>query len=157
MRQWARRGTRPRQPADQRYESAYLFGAIRPAQGKGAALALPCADTEAMQLHLEEISRNVAVGAHAVLLFDRAGWHTTSNLVMPSNITPIWLPSRAPELNPAENVWRYLRANWLSNRVFESFDDIIQPICDAWNILIANHEIITSIGMRNWAHIGRAQ
>jgi hypothetical protein len=75
VRQWARRGTRPRQPADQRYESAYLFGAICPARGTGAALALPFADTEAMQLHLGEISRRVAKGAHAVLLLDRAGWH----------------------------------------------------------------------------------
>ena len=56
VRQWARRGSRPRQPADQRYESAYLFGAICPARAKGAALALPRADTFAMQLHLEEIS-----------------------------------------------------------------------------------------------------
>ena len=111
VRQWARRGTRPRQPADQRYESAYLFGAICPAKGKGAALALPHADTEAMQLHLEEISRSVARGAHAVLLLDRAGWHTSGRLVVPENITLILLPSRAPELNPVENVWQYLRAN----------------------------------------------
>ena len=45
VRQWARRGTRPRQPADQRYDSAYLFGAICPARGVGAALALPHANT----------------------------------------------------------------------------------------------------------------
>ena len=96
VRQWAKRGTRPRQPADQRYESAYLFGAICPARGVGAALALPYADTEAMQLHLDEISRHVADGAHAVLLLDRAGWHTTAKLDVPSNITPIFLPSRAP-------------------------------------------------------------
>jgi hypothetical protein len=73
VRQWARRGTRPRQPADQRYESAYLFGAICPARGTGAALALPYADTQAMQLHLDEIARTVKRGAHAVLLLDRAG------------------------------------------------------------------------------------
>jgi len=116
VRQWARRGTRPRQPAGQRYESAYLFGAICPARGAGAALALPFADTEAMQLHLEEIARTVAKGAHAVLLLDRAGWHTTGNLAVPKNITLIFLPSRAPELNPVENIWQYLRLNWLSNR-----------------------------------------
>src|SRR5260370_11182556 len=85
VRQWARRGTRPRQPADQRYESAYLFGAICPARGTGAALALPFADTEAMQLHIDEISANVAVGAHAALIFDRAGWHNTSNLAANSD------------------------------------------------------------------------
>ena len=73
VRQWARRGTRPRQPADQRYDNAYLFGAICPARGVGAALALPYADADMMQLHLDEISRNVAEGAHAVLLLDRAG------------------------------------------------------------------------------------
>jgi hypothetical protein len=35
-----------------------------------------------MQLHLNEISRNVTEGAHAVLLLDRAGWHTTGKLVV---------------------------------------------------------------------------
>ena len=99
-----------------------------------------------MQLHLDEISRNVAAGAHAVLIFDRAGWHTSGKLDMPDNITPIWLPSRAPELNPVENIWQYLRANWLSNRVFETFDDIIEPICHASNQLTAQPETIASIG-----------
>lgn len=156
VRQWARRGTRPRQPADQRYENAYLFGAICPARGTGAALALPFADTQAMQLHLEEISRQVAPGAHAVLLLDRAGWHTTAKLDLPHNITPILLPSRAPELHPVENVWQYLRANWLSNRVFDSYDAIIDAACDAWRRLIAQPATITSIGLRDWAHIGHS-
>lgn len=156
MRQWARRGTRPRQPADQRYKSVYLFGAICPARGKGAALALPFADTEAMQLHIEEISHHVARGAHAVLLMDRAGWHTTAKLKIPKNITPIFLPSRAPELNPVENVWQYLRANWLSNRVFETYEAIIDAACEAWRKLLAQPNTITSIGMREWAHMGRS-
>jgi transposase len=156
VRQWARRGTRPRQPADQRYESAYLFGAICPARGTGAALALPHVDTEAMQLHLDEISRNVAKGAHAVLLLDRAGWHTTGKLDVPTNITPIFLPSRAPELNPVENLWQYLRGNWLSNRVFDTYDAIIDAACQAWMNILGKPEIITSIGMRDWAHVGQS-
>lgn len=156
VRQWARRGTRPRQPADQRYKSAYLFGAICPARGTGAALAPPFADTEAMQFHLDEISRHVARGAHAVLLLDRAGWHTTAKLKIPNNITPILLPSRAPELNPVENVWQYLRANWLSNRVFADYDAIIDAACEAWRNLLAQPDTITSIGMRDWAHVGQS-
>lgn len=132
MRQWTRRGTRPRQPADQRYENAYLFGAICPARGVGAGLALPYANTDAMQAHLDEISRHVAKEAHAVLLLDRAGWHTTDQLKIPYNMTLILLPSRAPELNPVENVWQYLRQNWLSNRVFETYEEIIGAACDAW-------------------------
>ncbi len=150
VRQWAKRGSRPRQPADQRYENLYLFGAICPARGRGAALALPFADTAAMQLHLDEISRHVAKGAHAALLLDRAGWHTTGKHKVPKNITPIFLPSRSPELNPVENIWQYLRANWLSSRVFETYDAIIDAACDAWRKLIAQPATITSIGMRDW-------
>jgi hypothetical protein len=101
-----------------------------------------------MQLHLNEISRHVAAGAQAVLLMDRAGWHTTANLDMPKNITPILLPSRAPELNPVENIWQYMRANWLSNRVFETYDDIVDTACEAWRKLITQPDTITSIGMR---------
>jgi hypothetical protein len=153
--QWARRGSRPRQPADQRYESAYLFGAICPARGTGAALALPFADTQAMQLHLDEIARTVRRGAHAVLLLDRAGWHTTAALAVPKNITMILLPSRAPELNPVENIWQYLRQNWLSNRVFETYEEIIEAACEAWRKLIAQPSTITSIGSRNWALTGQ--
>ena len=153
VRQWARRGSRPRQPADQRYESAYLFGAICPARGTGAALALPYADTEAMQFHLDEISHTVAKGAHAVLLLDRAGWHTTGNLVVPRNITLVFLPSRAPELNPVENVWQYLRQNWLSNRVFDTYEAIVDAACDAWRKLMAQPNTITSIGLRDWARV----
>jgi len=151
VRQWAKRGTRPRQPADQRYESAYLFGAICPARGTGAALALPYADTEAMQLHLEEIARFVARGAHAVLLLDRAGWHTTKALAVPSNITLILLPSRAPELNPVENVWQHLRRNQLGPRVWADYGALVDACCRASNALISDPDRIASIARRDWA------
>ncbi len=154
VRLWARRGTRPRQPADQRYKNAYLFGAICPRRGVGAGLMMPKADTHAMQAHLDEISLHVARGAHAALLMDRAGWHTTGKLRVPENITIILLPSRAPELNPVENIWQYMRNNWLSNLVFETYDDILDAGCTARNKLIESPETITSIGMRKWAHSG---
>ena len=66
-RRWARRGTRPRAPRDQRTEWAYIFG-ICPAKGKGAGLVMPWCDTDAMAAHLIEISAAVDPGAHAVLI-----------------------------------------------------------------------------------------
>jgi len=157
VRQWARTGSRPRQLKDQRYKSVYLFGAICPARGAGAALVMPFANTDAMQAHLQEISRAVAPGAHAVLLMDRAGWHTTGALDMPENITPVLLPSRAPELNPVENIWQYLRQTYLSNRLFADHDEINDAACKAWNRLIDKPSRIKSIGMRQWAHTGQYQ
>jgi transposase len=155
VRIWARTGTRPRLPADQRYQNTYLFGAICPKRGIGAALVLPIANTQAMQLHLAEISKHVARKAHGVVLMDRAGWHATGKLQVPENLTIILLPSKSPELNPVENIWQYLRANWLSNRVFETYEDIVDAACEAWNKLIEQPETITSIGLRKWAHDGQ--
>ena len=149
---WARRGTRPRLPHDQRTQSAYIFGAICPAKGKGAGLVLPRCTTEAMNAHLQEISRTVARRAHAVLMLDGAGWHVSSDLVVPDNITLLPLPPRAPELNPVENVWQFLRDNWLGNRVFTSYDDIVDRCCEAWNRLTDQPWKIMSIGLRDWAH-----
>jgi len=108
-----------------------------------------------MQLHLDEISKHVARKAHGVVLMDRAGWHATGKLQVPVNLTIILLPSKSPELNPVENVWQYLRANWLSNRVFETYEDIVDAACEAWNKLIEQPETITSIGLRKWAHDGQ--
>jgi hypothetical protein len=154
VRQWARRGTRPRQPADQRYDNACLFGAICPARGVGAALALPYADTDMMQLHLDEISRNVAEGATPSCCSIAPDGIRQASSTCPKT-SPIFLPSRAPELNPVENVWQYLRQTWLSNTVFENYDAIVDAACDAWRRLIAQPKRITSIGMRKWAHIGQ--
>src|SRR5208282_1899379 len=113
---------------DQRTASAYIFGAICPKDGKGAALVMPRCDTEAMNLHLAEIATQIAPGAHAALLVDQAGWHLSGRLIVPSNITLIPFPAKCPELNPQENVWQFMRENWLSNRIFKSFDDIVGPL-----------------------------
>ncbi len=129
-----------------------MFGAICPAEGKGAGLVLPFCNTQAMALHLEEISVAVAPGAHALLLLDQAGWHLSNDLVVPSNITILPLPPKCPELNPVENVWQFMRDNWLSNRIFKSYDDIVHHCCYAWNKLVDQPWTIMSIGLRDWAH-----
>jgi len=148
---WAEKGTRPRQPKDQRYANAYIFGAICPARGTGAALVLPYCDTQAMQAHLDEISVNVAPGAQAAVIMDKAGWHTTEKLTLPDNVSIVLLPPPSPELNPQENIWQYMRQNWLSNRVFKDYNAIIDAASVAWNKLIALPDVITSIGSRKWA------
>ena len=72
-RRWARRGTRPSAPHDQRTQSAYIFGAICPAKGKAAGLVMPHCDTQAMTAHLNEISAMVAPSAHCCC-HPRSGW-----------------------------------------------------------------------------------
>ena len=123
-----------------------------PEAGKGS-----CLDPAGLQYRGDEstpreIANTVAPGSHAVLLVDQAGWHLSARLVVPANITIIPLPPKCPELNPVENIWQYMRENWLSNRVFKSYDDIVDHCCYAWNTLIDRPWKIMSIGLRQWAH-----
>jgi hypothetical protein len=147
-------GLTPRAAHDQRNQSTYLFGAVCPERGAGAALVLPACNSEAMQLHLDEIATKVAPGAHAIVLLDQAGWHGAKALKVPSNLSLMPLPPRTPELNGQENVWQFMRQNWLSNRVFKSFDDIVDHCCYAWNTLIDQPWKIMSIARRDWASVG---
>jgi transposase len=148
----AGRGARPSAPRDQRYASTYIFGAVCPQEGKGAALVLPFCNTAAMNLHLAEISGMVSPGKHAVLLLDQAGWHLSGEVNVPTNITLLPLPPKCPELNVMENIWQFMRDNWLSNRVFRHYEDIVDHCCHAWNRLISQPWRIMSIGLRIWAY-----
>jgi transposase len=113
-----------------------------------------------MGMHLAEISSQVAPGAHAVLMLDQAGWHMSGALTIPANITLLPLPPKCPELNallsvvegPVENLWQFMRDNWLSNRIFSSYDNIVDHCCFAWNRLIDQPWRIMTIGLRQWAH-----
>jgi transposase len=150
---WARRGTRPRAPRDTRTQWAYIFGAVCPERGAAAGLVLPTVNTQAMNAHLAEISRSVAPGAHAVLVLDGAGWHGSDALVVPDNLSLLTLPPYSPELNPVENVWHYLRANWLAISVFDSYDAILDACCTAWNRFANDPKTVTSITERSWAQV----
>lgn len=113
---------------------------------------MPRCNSYAMSAHLREISQAVAADAHGLVILDQAGWHTSTKLDIPENITLLPLPPRAPELNPVENIWQYMRDNWLSNQIFISYDHIVDRCCEAWNRLIDQPGTIRSIGYRKWAH-----
>jgi len=67
----------------------------------------------------------------------------------------MFIPPASPELNPAVQIWQYLRQTYLSNRVFPTYDDILDAACDTWNKLIKENGRITSIATRAWAQSGR--
>jgi hypothetical protein len=151
---WAPIGSRPPMVRDNRHDSAYLFGAICPDRAVGAAIIMPTVNAEAMNEHLKEISAQVASGAHAILVLDGAGWHQKgTRLQVPDNITLLPLPPYAPELNPMENVWAYLRANRLCALVWDSYDDIVSACKSAWDFLVNDPKRIQSIGFRDWAWV----
>ena len=149
---WAATGSRPLMVRDNRHDSAYIFGAICPARGAGAAIVMPAANSEAMNEYLKELATQVAPGAVAVVVCDGAGWHQRGKrLKVPDNIRLLSLPPYSPELNPVEKVWDYLRQNKLCAQVWNTYDDILDACVNAWNWLIDDPARVTSIGSRPWA------
>jgi DNA-binding transcriptional LysR family regulator len=119
---------------------------------------MPSVNVEAMNEHLAEISQAeisqcISPGAIAVLVLDGAGWHSSPRLEVPNNIVLLPLPPYAPELNPMENIWESLRANFLSHRVWDSHPEILQACRNAWNKLMQMPERIASIATRSWAQL----
>lgn len=136
---------------DHRFKSAYIFGAVCPERDTGAAIIISHANTEAMNLMMEEVSRTVTPGAHAVMLIDGAGWHISDDLVVPPNITLVPLPPYSPELNAIERLWQFMRENILSHRLFIDLDAIFDACCRAWNQVIAETGRIRSTCGFPWA------
>ncbi len=115
------------------------------------AWSCPIATPRQRNAHLAEISARVEPGHHAILLLDQAWWHTSQALETPPDITLLPLPAKAPELNPVENLWQFLRDNHLSSRIFRDYTDIVDHCCAAWNTIADQPWRIMSIGLRDWA------
>lgn len=114
---WWIKGQRPPGVCDQRFDWTYLFAAADPASGHAFALVLPTVSSKVMDLFLKEFSKTLAEDEHTVMVLDGAGWHNTKSLTVPSNITLVHQPPYAPECNPVERIWLFLRERLLSLQV----------------------------------------
>tara|TARA_B100001964_G_C14140131_1_gene557032 strand:- start:88 stop:411 length:324 start_codon:yes stop_codon:yes gene_type:complete len=106
-----------------------------------------------MQLHLNEISKQITKGYHAVIVMDKAGWHLANDLKIPKNITIIKLPPYSPELNPMEQVFQQLRKLKLSNTCYKNYEEIDQSCVDAWNKFVLKKRNIKNLALRDWANV----
>lgn len=118
---------------------------MRPAAGENFALVLPWVSTEAMSLFLTGFSEMVPADTHAVMVLDGAGWHSAKALEVPANVSLVPLPPYSPELNPVERVWLHLRERYLSHRLLDDYDAVVNACCDAWNALAAETGPIQSL------------
>lgn len=96
---------------------------------------MPEASTRTMQVFLDGFTAQLAPDEHAIMLLDQAGWHGARALMAPGNVTLVPLPPYAPQLNPVERVWLYLRERHLSHRLLAGYDAIVDACCAAWNQL----------------------
>ena len=129
---WAGVGTRTRAVRQTEYDSLYDWSAVCPEGGDACGLIAPKVNTETMNVSPAQFSRELPPGVHAVMALDRAGWHAVGALEVPANVTLVHLPPRAPELNPAENLWHYLRSHYWANRLYKTWEDLKAAAAEAW-------------------------
>jgi transposase len=145
---WAPRGSRPAAVKQTKYEWVYLYAAVEPATGFSSALLAPHVNTGTMNAFLRVLSEEVGADDFVVLIMDQAGWHKAKALEVPGNIVILYLPPYSPELNPAENLWAYLRSHFLSNRAFDDYDHLLQASGEAYRALTP--QIIQSVCAAPW-------
>jgi transposase len=146
--QWAPKGQRPSRPCQDEYENGYIFGAVEPTKGQHHFLVTTEVCKEFMQHFLNSLSRTLGRGVHAMLVLDNAGWHTSPQLAVPTNITLHFLPSYSPDLNPVENLWDFMKDNFLCNRIMKGGKEILRVGSEACSKV--TREIVMSVCRRNY-------
>jgi putative transposase len=141
---WAPKGIRPKVPHQIARTFLYVYAAVCMVLGKMTSLILLCANTDMMNLFLEEVSRDFK-DYFVVMLVDGAGWHRSHGLELPENIRLIQQPSHSPQLNPVEHLWEDLRENHLPNKAFQSLDGFEQALCKGLRDLHSNASEVRSM------------
>ncbi len=142
---WARTGSRPRGVRQTQYGYLYVLTATCAATGMACGLISPVLNVGVVTIFLEQFSRELPAGVHAVLVWDGAGYHTSPMLVVPSNISLIRLPPYSPELNPVENLWHYLRSHYWSLQVYASYEAMEEAVMTSWRQVCLSAEVIRSV------------
>ena len=132
------------------YQWAYIFSAVRPDTGDDVTLVMPSVNAKVMDLFLAHFADTLDQDAHAVMMCDGDGRHDERALTVPDNVTLALLPPYSPELNPVERVWLYLRERFLSLRVLDDTEAIIDACCQAWIDLIAEPDRMRTLCAYPW-------
>lgn len=144
---WAPTGQRPQIAVYPRYEWLYLYGFVQPSTGITDWFIMSHLNTKTFSAVLENFAKSTP--NHILLVMDKASWHTSSNLVVPDNITLIHQPSYSPEVQPAEHLWQFTDKP-LINLCPDSLDHLEQTLSDQCEFLKANPDMIKQATCFHW-------
>ena len=143
---WAERGTRPTAPKQGGFGNLHVLSAVCPATGRAEGLVGPVLNAGVVQTFLDQWAATIPAGTHAVLVWDGAGYHSAAkSLRPPANVTLVTLPPYAPELNPVERLWLYLREHHWSNRTYRDLAALEEAAIAGWRAVCLRPEKIKTI------------
>src|SRR6202166_2839365 len=141
---WAPVGIRPKVAAQLIREYIYLYGAVAPKDGTCVYLIMPTSNTACFQVFLDVLARKFA-RQDILLVLDGAPNHRCGDLAVPDNVTLLFLPPYAPELNPKENLWDEIREKIFKNLALKSMNAVRAKLREAVLYIERNPELVKSI------------
>jgi transposase len=148
---WAPRGSRPTAPSDRRYRWLYVYGLVRPTTGQSWWCLLPTVSTAAITVALAAFATDEGIDAthRAVVVWDRAGGHTSGDLVVPDGIDLVPLPAYSPQLQPAERLWPLLNEA-VANRAFADLEAMEEPLVRRCRALRTDRATVRALTRFHW-------
>lgn len=143
---WAR-GARPTLAVSGGRSWTPVMAAAEPATGRTVALIAGRFDARWFGRFLAEVAAAYP-GERVILVVDRAGWHTARDLVVPANVILWFLPPHAPELNPVEQVWQWLREHYTRGELFRDREALLAALCRGLNALADDPARVRSLTAR---------
>lgn len=147
-RRWCVLGQRPPWVVEDRYEWEWVYAAVEPSSGENFFLLMPGLDQDCFQVFLEEFAKHLP-GQRIGLVLDNLGTHHASAVRWPAGIEPIPLPAYSPELNPAEQVFGYLRDK-LANRIFADIEELEAAITEALRVFWEDPPVLKQLTAYPW-------
>lgn len=135
------RGVKPLLPYQHQFKNFYLFGGYSPLNGDHYTLELPYCNTDCFQEYLKGFSA-YRQEEFKILILDNGAFHKSRRLQVPSNIALLFLPPYSPELNPAEQIWRYIKDR-IANKTFSNLEQLAKQVTGI--VREMNSKIIQSI------------
>lgn len=123
------------------FKNLWIWGSFSPITGDAFYWETPIVNNNIFRDYLKALSQR-DLNKYTVLIIDNAGFHASKNIEIPENIKLVRIPPYAPELNPAEKVWQYMK-----ERVAMKFNETIEELQTRITLLIKSmdKELIKSI------------
>jgi hypothetical protein len=101
------------------------MGVICPRRGDVYAMEFTHSDTDCFQVYLDQANQDISwERPRNLLILDNASWHKTKSLKW-GRFESVYLPPYSPDLNPIERLWFLIKAQWFSDFVAKTAEDLI--------------------------------
>ncbi len=148
---WVPAGEQPIATVNWRFEWLWVYAFVHPESGETYWWILPYVRTDLFNRVLADFAYHYGIGANkrVILAMDRAGWHTSEQLVVPEGIHILLMPSHSPEVQPAERLWP-LTNEPVANRTFQTLDELEEVVARRCQALLKQHELIRGLTNFYW-------